>query len=391
MIMTILSYTVFTGLSVLSTRRLGFQRLPLPVRPGRGRPVRRGRGAGGRSGARAGAPLCPGHGAGLLRRGQHDGGAGRHRAGPAGTVGAIAGAWRWEFLAGACPRRWRWWSSRSSRSRSSGSRPAPNKKRMGSYRELFSDPRWRRNAIVGFLLAFAGVVGLWGIGFFSYDLFRPVLEKTFRAQGLTGAALAGKTTTWIGITSLLQNLGGFFGVYAFTYLTHYTGRRKAFAVSFLAAMGMTAYTFWNLQEHQRHLLDDPADGLRPACPVRRLRHLFRRAVPHAPAQHRHQLLLQRRPLRRRRRPVHPRLPHQPRLRPTSPSPCATPASPCAWCSWSAWPPCPSLPKPRASRCRNEEGSALNTRPLTHPPPRETRNPRTGTRAGYCSAPRNARS
>ena len=45
----------------------------------------------------------------------------------------------------------------------------------------------------------------------SYDLFRPVLERTFRAQGFTGAALAGKTTTWIGVTSLLQNLGSFAG------------------------------------------------------------------------------------------------------------------------------------------------------------------------------------
>jgi MFS family permease len=121
------------------------------------------------------------------------------------------------------------------------------KKRMGSVGELFGTPRWRRNAIVGFLLAFAGVVGLWGIAFFSYDLLRPVLEQTFRAQGFTGAELAGKTTTWIGITSLLQNLGGFLGVYAFTWLTQRTGRKPAFAVSFLAAMGMTAYTFWNLK------------------------------------------------------------------------------------------------------------------------------------------------
>jgi MFS-type transporter involved in bile tolerance (Atg22 family) len=98
------------------------------------------------------------------------------------------------------------------------------------------------------LLAFSGVVGLWGIGFFSYDLLRPVLDKAFRAQGLTGAALAGKTGTWIGITSLLQNLGCFFGVYAFTYLTHYTGRKKAFAVSFVAAMLATAFTFWKLKE-----------------------------------------------------------------------------------------------------------------------------------------------
>jgi MFS family permease len=117
---------------------------------------------------------------------------------------------------------------------------------MGSFGELFSDPRWRRNSIVGLLLAFAGVVGLWGIGFFSFDLFRPALENTFRAQGLTGAALNGRITTWIGLTSLFQNLGAFFGVYAFTYLTSYTGRRKAFAISFLAAMGMTAFTFWSL-------------------------------------------------------------------------------------------------------------------------------------------------
>src|ERR1035441_10304486 len=45
--------------------------------------------------------------------------------------------------------------------------------------------------------------------FFSYDLFRPVLERTFAAQGLAGKALAGKVTTWIGVTSLLQNIGCF--------------------------------------------------------------------------------------------------------------------------------------------------------------------------------------
>jgi len=59
--------------------------------------------------------------------------------------------------------------------------------------------------------------------------------------------IAGKKTTWTGITSLLQNAGAFFGIYAFTRVTHYVGRLKAFAVSFLAAMLATAYTFWNLK------------------------------------------------------------------------------------------------------------------------------------------------
>src|SRR5262249_5556323 len=49
-------------------------------------------------------------------------------------------------------------------------------KRLGSLAELFGDPRWRHNALVGLVLAFAGVVGLWGIGFFSFDLLRLLFD-----------------------------------------------------------------------------------------------------------------------------------------------------------------------------------------------------------------------
>jgi hypothetical protein len=111
---------------------------------------------------------------------------------------------------------------------------------MGSMGDLFRDPRWRRNAIVGMLLACSGVIGLWGIGFFSFDLLRSVLDKTDMS--------AGQKTQWTGITSLLQNAGAFLGIYAFTHLTAYTGRKIAFAISFVAALGATAFTFWNLKD-----------------------------------------------------------------------------------------------------------------------------------------------
>ena len=120
--------------------------------------------------------------------------------------------------------------------------------KFGSYKSLFSDPRWLRHSIFGMMLCVAGVIGIWGIGFFSFDLISSVLDKTFRGQGLSEAEIAGRKTVWTGITSLLQNLGAFFGIYAFTYLTAITGRRKAFALSFLAAMATTAYTFWNLKD-----------------------------------------------------------------------------------------------------------------------------------------------
>ncbi len=162
------------------------------------------------------------------------------------SAGAIAGAWRYMFLAGALPAPLALVVFRKLHEPQQWLKARAEGRKLGSFSELLS--QWRRNAIVGLLLAFAGVVGLWGIGFFSYDLLRPVLTRTFQAQGLTGAALAGKVTTWIGITSLLQNFGGFWGVHAFTWLTQRTNRRKAFAVSFIAAMLATAYTFWNLRE-----------------------------------------------------------------------------------------------------------------------------------------------
>src|SRR5579883_1109724 len=69
---------------------------------------------------------------------------------------------------------------------------AEGRQKLGSMSELFSDSRWRRNALVGFALAFAGVVGLWGIGYFSYDLLSSVLDKYFRAQGLPEDMIAKK-------------------------------------------------------------------------------------------------------------------------------------------------------------------------------------------------------
>ena len=155
--------------------------------------------------------------------------------------GIIANAWRSMFVVGALPAllcipilqklkepvAWRY------------AKVENRSKDLGSVRNLFADPRWRRNAVAGTLLAFAGVVGLWGIGFFSFDLLRSVLDKTSMS--------AGQKLLWVSVTSLLQNAGGFFGIHAFTHLTSVTGRKVAFAISFIFAMSVTAFTFWNLR------------------------------------------------------------------------------------------------------------------------------------------------
>ena len=51
-------------------------------------------------------------------------------------------------------------------------------KKAGSISDLFRHPRWRYNVIIGMLLATCGVIGLWGIGFFSVDLTRTAFRNT---------------------------------------------------------------------------------------------------------------------------------------------------------------------------------------------------------------------
>jgi MFS family permease len=55
-------------------------------------------------------------------------------------------------------------------------------KKLGSYGELFTNTMTRRHAILGMLLAFVGVVGLWGIAFFSVDLQQTIFRPTFAKE-----------------------------------------------------------------------------------------------------------------------------------------------------------------------------------------------------------------
>jgi len=130
----------------------------------------------------------------------------------------------------------------------------------GLYGELFGDPRWRKNALLGMCLAFSGVVGLWGIGFFSFDLIDVVFRKHYAGSNLDPGVVNGNIAFWKGITSVVQNIGGFFGIYVFSRVTHHIGRKPAFAISFVLAMVSTAFTFWYLDEFSEVFWMVPAMG-----------------------------------------------------------------------------------------------------------------------------------
>jgi MFS family permease len=168
------------------------------------------------------------------------------------------------------------------------------KKQLGSYGQLFGHPTWRKRALVGLALAFSGVVGLWAVGFFTPDLMQYVQRKGVsqqiygeqlrQAQSAGDPTLAaqfdallarsrqdpapagpvppqlkpaadkaeplirGKLTIMGGVTSIMINVGAFFGMFGFGYLSQRIGRRPTFAIAFLAAGMSTAAVFLFLKD-----------------------------------------------------------------------------------------------------------------------------------------------
>ncbi|GBD36570.1 Putative metabolite transport protein YjhB [bacterium HR36] len=108
-------------------------------------------------------------------------------------------------------------------------------KQLGDLREMFRDPRWRYHTFIGVALAFCGVVGLWGIGFWTPELVRSFVPKQQQSQ-------------YVFLTSFLQNLGAFFGIYLFSLLTNWTNRRVAFAIAYLIAWVATVMVFGFMTE-----------------------------------------------------------------------------------------------------------------------------------------------
>jgi MFS family permease len=163
--------------------------------------------------------------------------------------GVIRESWRVMFLIGTVPallvlfimrrlrepERWRKLAAESS-----------VRQRLGAYwSELFRDPRWSRNAVVGLLLASSGIIGLWAIGFFSIDLQRAIFRVRLEAEGLPADQVTFREDLWASVTSVTLNVGAFFGIYAFSWITHFWGRRPTFAVAFVLALASTAFVFWN--------------------------------------------------------------------------------------------------------------------------------------------------
>lgn len=236
MIITILLYAGFTGLSALSQNWVQFAVFRFFV----------GLGVGGEfaSGAALVAEVFPERARptalGLMQAASALGNM------MAGFINLTIGAnpnlgWRWVFGVGFFPALLvfviRMFVREPERWEHARQAALAGQTQLGNIVEMFSDPTWRRNALVGIGLAAVGVIGFWGIGTWSPDLLRSVLNP----QNLP--ELKASTERLVSVAIMAQNLGAFFGIISWAWLAERIGRRGAFAASFLSCLIVVPLTF----------------------------------------------------------------------------------------------------------------------------------------------------
>jgi MFS family permease len=120
--------------------------------------------------------------------------------------------------------------------------------RFGSYAALLGHPVWRKHAWAGLALCLAGIVGLWGIGNFHPKIVGAIIEQHLVAQNLSTDALANEQAFWRSAGLLLQNIGGFTGMMTLAWVAQVTGRRFAAALALLCSFLSTILVFRWLRE-----------------------------------------------------------------------------------------------------------------------------------------------
>jgi len=160
---------------------------------------------------------------------------------PQGTLFGVEN-WRWVFSVGVLPAILVVAIQRTLKEPESWQRAKTRagedlQKQLGAWQDLFS-PGLCRNTLVGLALAVAGVIGLWGVAFFSPELVRDGLKALPKAT----------QDKYVGIGLMLQDVGAFFGVYFFTMMAARFGRKPAFGLCFISAFVATAAIFQFLRQ-----------------------------------------------------------------------------------------------------------------------------------------------
>jgi MFS family permease len=157
----------------------------------------------------------------------------------AASVGLWVGsAWRTAYLVGVVPALLVLWVRTSIKEPDSWREArATRAERLGSFRELLGDSRWRARAVFGALLAMAGLATFWGVVIAGQNLAEDLLQRL----GTPTTEISSRAKVAFGF---VQTTGAGLGMLAMGPLMTRFGRRRTFAVMHAAALVTTLAVCW---------------------------------------------------------------------------------------------------------------------------------------------------
>lgn len=175
-----------------------------------------------------------------------------------GAAVAIGAQWRYGYLIGVLPALLILWvrigvKEPESWKQARANAAAGTGAKLGSFRDLFFNPRWASRAILGMLLAAVGLGSFWGVTVAGQDLAREMLLR----MGTEPGPAAERAKFAYGI---IQTTGAGLGLLSFGPLSVRIGRRGAFIAFQLAALVIVPVTCYAPQNYTTLLLLLPLFG-----------------------------------------------------------------------------------------------------------------------------------
>lgn len=169
------------------------------------------------------------------------------------TAMGVENEWRIAYLIGILPALLTLWIRASIKEPEKWQEAKEEGKRMGSYADLFGDARWRARALLGMTLAAVGLGTFWGVCVATQDLTRELLLSL----DYKPADADQKSKFAYGI---IQVTGALFGQLSFGPLCARLGRKRTFALMHVLSFIMVLVVCYLPRSHMQMLLLLPLFG-----------------------------------------------------------------------------------------------------------------------------------